>query len=120
VTPSQTVDQFFGPVTASTFCAAGVDDGVCAFGVPAVGTLGSAGVGILRAPSVFNMDAMVAKKFRITESKNLQFRAELFNFLNHVSWGAPGRDISTPTAFGQITSQAQGPRNIQFGLKLFF
>ena len=78
------------------------------------------GVGTLRAPSVFNLDAMVAKRFRITESKNLQFRAEFFNALNHVSWGPPGRDISTPTSFGQITAQAQGPRNIQLGLKLFF
>jgi hypothetical protein len=120
VTPSQTVDQFFGPVTAASFCAAGVDDGVCAFGIPAVGSLGSAGVGIMRAPSFFNMDGMVAKRFRITENKNLQFRAEFFNFLNHVSWGAPARDIESPNNFGQITSQAQGARSIQLGLKLFF
>ena len=119
MTPSQTVDQFFGAVTASSFCAAGVDDGVCAFGVPAVGELGSAGVGTLRAPSVFNMDAMVAKKFRITESKSLQFRAEFFNFLNHVSWG-PRVAIFHAHMLWPITSQAQGPRNIQFGLKLFF
>ncbi len=38
---SQTVDQFFGPVTAASFCAAGVDNGTCAFGIPAVGTLGT-------------------------------------------------------------------------------
>jgi outer membrane receptor protein involved in Fe transport len=117
---SQTVDQFFGAVTASNFCAAGVDDGTCAFGIPAAGSLGSAGVGTLRAPSFFNLDASISKKFAFTESKYLQFRAEFFNALNHASWGPPGRDITSPTAFGQITSQVQNPRNIQLALKFYF
>jgi hypothetical protein len=117
---SQTVDQFFGPVTAASFCAAGVDDGVCAFGIPAVGALGSAGVGTLRAPSFFTLDASVAKNFHVTESKYFQFRSEFFNALNHASWGPPGRDITSPTSFGQITGQVQAPRNIQFALKFYF
>ncbi len=117
---SQTVDQFFGPVTAASFCAAGVDNGTCAFGVPALGTLGSAGVGIMRAPSFFNMDASIGKKFIVKEKQYIDFRMEMFNALNHASWGAPGRDITTPSAFGQITSQVQNPRNIQFGLKYYF
>ncbi|MBZ5618233.1 MAG: TonB-dependent receptor [Acidobacteriia bacterium] len=117
---SQTVDQFFGVVTASNFCVAGVDNGTCAFGVPAVGTLGSAGVGTLRAPSFFNFDASIGKKFNFTESKYLQFRAEFFNAFNHASWGPPGRDITSPTSFGQITGQVQNARNIQLGLKLYF
>jgi hypothetical protein len=120
VTPSQTVDAFFGPVTATSFCAAGVDDGVCAFGVPAVGSLGSGGVGTLRAPSFFNLDASVSKKFNFTETKYLQFRAEFFNALNHVSFSPPGRDILTPASFGAITGQVQNARNIQLGLKLYF
>ncbi len=118
--PSQTVDQFFGPVTAASFCTAGVNDGTCAYGIPAVGSLGSAGVGTQRAPSFFNLDASVGKKFRVTERQYIDFRVESFNFLNHVSWGAPGRDITNPGAFGQITSQIQNPRNIQFGLKYYF
>jgi hypothetical protein len=117
---SQTVDQFFGPVTAANFCAAGVNDGSCAFGIPALGQLGSAGVGTLRAPSFFNFDSSIGKKFNITERQYIDFRAEFFNTFNHASWGAPGRDISTPSAFGQITSQVQNPRNIQFGLKYMF
>jgi hypothetical protein len=120
VITSQTVDQFFGPVTASNFCAAGVDDGACAFGIPAAGTLGSAGVGTLRAPSFFNFDASIAKNFHMTESKYLMFRAEFFNALNHASWAPPGRDITSPTSFGQITGQVQNPRNIQLGLKFYF
>jgi hypothetical protein len=117
---TQTVDAFFGPVTASTFCAAGVDDGTCAFGIPAAGALGSAGVGTLRAPSFFNLDTSIAKKFVMSESRYLMFRAEFFNALNHASWGPPGRDITSPSSFGQITSQVQNPRNIQLGLKFYF
>jgi hypothetical protein len=120
VITSQTVDQFYGPVTASSFCAAEVNDGTCAFGIPAVGGLGGAGVGTLRAPSFFNLDTSVSKKFMLTERKYIQFRTEFFNALNHASWGPPGRDITSPTSFGQITSQVQNPRNIQFGLKFYF
>jgi hypothetical protein len=120
VITSQTVDAFFGPVTASNFCTAGVNNGTCAFGIPAVGSLGSAGVGTLRAPSFFNFDASVGKKFNFTESKYLQFRAEFFNAFNHASWGPPSRDITSPSSFGQITGQVQNPRNIQMGLKLYF
>ncbi len=117
---TQTVDQFYGAVTAANFCAAGIDNGTCAFGIPAVGSLGSAGVGTMRAPSFFNLDGSVGKKFDITERQYLDFRVEFFNLLNHASWGPPGRDITNPGAFGQITAQVQNPRNIQFGLKYYF
>jgi hypothetical protein len=85
-----------------------------------VGTLGTASVGTLRAPSFFNLDASASKKFKVTEVKYFQLRGEFFNALNHASWGPPGRDITSPTSFGQITSQVQNPRNIQLGLKFFF
>jgi hypothetical protein len=121
ITGTQTVDAFFGPVNnAASFCAAGVDNGTCAFGIPAAGTLGNSGVGVLRAPSFFNMDLSVSKKFNFTETKYLMFRTEMFNAFNHASWGAPGRDITSPASFGQITGQVQNARNIQFGLKFYF
>jgi len=117
---TQTVDRFFGPVDATSFCAAGVDNGTCAYGIPAIGTFGTAGVGTERAPSFFNFDASIGKKFVVTESQYLDFRAEFFNALNHVSFGPPGRDITAVGSFGQITSQITVPRNIQFGLKYIF
>ena len=117
---TQTVDRFFGPVDATTFCAAGVNNGSCPYGVPALGTFGTAGVGTQRAPSFFNFDASIGKKFFITERHKLDFRVEFFNLLNHVAYGPPGRDITTLGSFGQITSQVNSPRNIQFGLKYVF
>lgn len=117
---SQTMDQFFGAVTAAKFCAAGVDNGTCAFGVLAVGTLGGAGVGTLRAPSFFNFDASIGKKVYIKEKQYVDFRMEMFNAFNHASWGPPSRDITNPGAFGRITSRVQNPRNIQFDMKYSF
>jgi hypothetical protein len=116
----RTVDRWFGDVTGTTFCAAGVNNGGCAYGIPALGEFGNAGVGTERAPGFFNLDSSIGKDFAITERHRIQFRAELFNILNSVSWGAPGRDITAPTSFGAITSQINSPRNIQFSLKYAF
>ena len=117
---SPTVDRWFGDISALTFCAAGVDNGSCPYGVPAPGELGTAGVGTERAPGFFNLDTSIGKRFAITEKQRIEFRAELFNVLNFVAWGPPGRDITSPATFGQITSAINSPRNIQFGLKYVF
>jgi carboxypeptidase family protein/TonB-dependent receptor-like protein len=116
----RTVDRWFGDVTATTFCAAGVDNGTCAYGVPALGELGSAGVGTERAPGFFNLDTSIGKRFAITERHNLEFRAEFFNVLNSVAWANPGQDITNTATFGAITGTINSPRNIQFGLKYRF
>ena len=113
----------FGDATAraSLFCAAGVDNGTCAYGQPADGQWGTGGIGTERGPGFFNVDFSVGKKFNVTEKNYLDFRVELFNAFNHVSWAPPGvRNINSPATFGQITSQVQNPRNIQFGLKYHF
>ncbi|MGJ5819520.1 carboxypeptidase regulatory-like domain-containing protein [Paludibaculum fermentans] len=115
---TRSVDTFFG--TGIVFCGDGINDGTCAYGQGANGQFGSAGVGTERAPSFFNMDASIGKKFNVTERQYFDFRMEMFNALNHVSWGPPARAINTPATFGQITGQIQNPRNIQFGLKYYF
>jgi hypothetical protein len=118
---ARNIDNFFGiERTVSTFCAAGVDDGRCAYGQPADGAFGNASIGTERGPSFFNFDFSVGKKFLVTERQYLDFRIELFNAFNHVSWAPPGLNIGTPATFGAIGSQVQSPRNIQFGLKYNF
>ncbi|HWR50010.1 MAG TPA: carboxypeptidase regulatory-like domain-containing protein [Bryobacteraceae bacterium] len=117
---SRTVDRWFGPVD-TLFCTAnGVDNGTCSYGLPALGQFGSAGVGTERMPGFFNLDFSIGKKFHVTERQYFDFRAEAFNALNFVSWGAPARDITNPGQFGQITGQIGNPRNIQLGLKYYF
>jgi len=67
----------------------------------------------------------IAKRNDITERVYMQFTAEFFNAFNHVRFGAPDNNVgSLPTAlnghFGIVTSQANQPRAIQFGLRLGF
>lgn len=119
-TGNQTIDRWFGDITNTTFCGVGVNNGTCAYGAPALGQFGSAGVGTERAPGFWNLDTSIGKRFNITEKQRFEFRAEMFNVLNHVAWGPPGRDINNIGTFGQITSQVNAPRNIQFGLKYYF
>ena len=76
-----------------------------AFAIPALGTFGDAGVGILRAPGYFNADLSISKRFATFGRQYLQFRGEMFNALNHPNFGPPNRDIQS-TTFGTVTSTA--------------
>ena len=79
---------------------------------------GSAGRNIAQGPGYANWDFSAFKNIRITESKEFQFRAELFNILNHTNFRIPDSDISSPT-FNQIQA-AQPAREIQLALKFLF
>jgi outer membrane receptor protein involved in Fe transport len=91
-----------------------------AFAVPAPFTYGNSARNMLFGPAFFNWDAALFKRTPITDRFTLEFRAEFFNILNHPSFGLPAADITTPATVGRITSTANEPRNIQFGLRLSF
>ena len=91
-----------------------------AFAMPAQGSFGNAGVGILRAPKYGNLDVSLGKKFPLSGSKYVDFRAEFFNFLNHPSFNPPAVNFSAPNTFGRITSTSSPPRNLEFALKFYF
>jgi len=71
----------------------------------------------LRNPGIANYDFALFKNTRITERMGLQFRAEVFNVANRVKFGNPGNTLGT-AQFGQISSQANDPRLIQFSMRL--
>src|SRR5579871_339842 len=79
---------------------------------------GDEGRNVVEGPGYVNWDFSVFKKIAIAESKQLQFRAEFFNFLNHTNFRLPVSDISSPN-FGQIQSDV-GPRVTQLALKFSF
>jgi hypothetical protein len=72
----------------------------------------------VQGPPYANWDFSALKNIPVTEGTQFQFRAELFNFLNHTNFRLPISDISSPT-FGQIDSDL-GPRVIQLALKFLF
>ena len=62
--------------------------------------------------------APVLRDFDLARETRLQFRAEIFNVLNHTNFGLPVADLNSPS-FGRILS-AGSPRLLQFALKLIF
>ena len=79
---------------------------------------GNEGRNAVLGPRSVNWDFSAFKNIRLTESKQLQFRGELFNLLNHTNFRLPVSDIESPT-FGQIQSDVS-PRVIQVALKFLF
>jgi hypothetical protein len=102
----------------------------------ATGTdFGNVGRNVLRGPRQTNVDFSVIKRFPISESKNVEFRAEFFNLLNHVNFANPISNFNAIPAsginqntgqiipgkagdFGRIISTSNNPRLIQFAVKL--
>jgi len=106
-----------------------------AFSLPGVGQLGSLGKGSIRGRSTTNVDFSIAKNWRFKERYGFQFRAEMFNVLNHANFGRTDAFVnnlnlqgnSTLSNFGQSTNggfgtigRAADPREIQFGFKFTF
>jgi hypothetical protein len=84
-------------------------------------TLGNAprALGNLRSPWSFTTNLSLGKQFAIREAMNFEFRIEAQNAFNHPVFGTPGTVLGDDT-FGQITSTAVGPREVQLGFKFNF
>lgn len=95
---------------------------------PAPFTFGNLGrvIGNVRTPGTVNWDLSFIKNTRFSERFNVQFRTEMFNFMNHVNLGAPGTSFSPgPNGFNQsgsfgVITSARDARTIQMSLKLMF
>lgn len=80
---------------------------------------GNLGYNTVKGPGAFTWDASINKWFTVREGHRLNFRFEMFNWMNHTVLSNPNTNGSAAN-FGQITSVAVDPRNIQFGLKYLF
>lgn len=89
-----------------------------AFTLPATGSFGNVGKGMLRGPNLFNWDMGIHKGFMVTERWQVQFRAEFFNATNRVNLLAPTAAVNS-AGFGSIRS-ASDPRIGQMALKILF
>lgn len=91
---------------------------------PAAFTVGNAPreVSTARAPGTATSALSLFKQFglsKVREGSFLEFRAEAFNALNHPQFAPPNTVVGS-SAFGTVTSQANSPRQVQLGLKLYF
>jgi hypothetical protein len=91
-----------------------------AFAQPASFTFGDAPrtLANLRAPRFVNWDMGIQKWFDFTEHKQLQFRFEMFNALNHPNFFAPDTNLGD-SQFGTI-NQAYPARDAQAALKFYW
>ncbi len=92
------------------------------FSQPAPYTLGNVSplVANLLNHHTNNLDFSIFKRFRLSERFALAFRAEAFNSLNRVRFASPNTNVNGGSNFGRVMSQANDPRQLQFGLKLTF
>ena len=95
--------------------------------------LGNAGRNSITGPKLVNVDFSVVKNTairRISESFNVQFRAEIFNIFNHSNFlppepvngsaGAQVFDPAGPPTAGGLDSLATEARVVQFAIKLIW
>jgi len=90
-----------------------------AFSRPAAGTFGNGARNNIYNPGQYQWDAAFFKNVSVGGTKNIQFRAEIFNFPNHANWN--GADSNpTNSTFGRITSKDNSRRDIQLSLRFLF
>ena len=80
----------------------------------------SGGAGVLRGFGTFNLDLAVTKDIRIREGIGATLSFQFLNVLNHFQPANPSLNIDSPGSFGVVTGQANTPRQMEFGLRIFF
>ena len=90
------------------------------FSFPNAGEIGNSGRNSFRGPAYYNVDLSLIKKFRVTETSSVQFRAEAYNAFNHAQFGTPGVSLTTPATFGKFSSTLAGARVMQMALRFDF
>jgi len=82
---------------------------------------GNCGGYALRTVPRWNVDLGVHKTIAMfREGMGADFSFQFTNVMNHVVMGSPALSLNTPSQWGRITSQANTPRNMEFGLRLHF
>lgn len=92
------------------------------FSIPAAGELGNTSRNQFRQPPQFVMDAAIIKRIAITETKNLEFRAQAFNVTNTVYFGFPssGVTVLSGSTFSRELTSDSSSRVIEVGFKFNF
>jgi len=79
-------------------------------------------IGSVRQPGARDVSISLFKEFPlrfIREGMRLEFRTESFNTFNHPHFQGPNANLGA-SDYGKISSTLGSPRQLQFGLKLYF
>ena len=113
----QPVNQVSDPIGSSnqSFSAGNGNDqnfwfNPAAFGNQAAGTFGNAPRNLIYGPGQQQWDIALFKDFGLGGMKKIQFRAEIFNFINHPNLNGPSFD-PTNSNFGRVTSKSDDRRD---------
>ncbi|MBM3740444.1 MAG: hypothetical protein FJW39_32230 [Acidobacteria bacterium] len=94
------------------------------FTQPAFGIWGNSAFGAFEDPGIANWNMALAKSValpQITEASRIEFRADLFNALNHTQWGsAAAVTVQSGNVNAGRISSTRPPRQMQFSLRMFF
>jgi hypothetical protein len=74
--------------------------------------------GSARSFPTYNEDLNLFKVFQIKERLNLRFETQFGNIFNRTDFCDPNTNFSAGSGFGQVSTQCNQPRSIQFALKL--
>jgi len=125
------------PVQISGNPAQWITNAMTAFTVPAANSFGNLGRNVFYGPGFTNFDLALIKNTKITETINLQFRADAFDLFNHPNFGQPGggngfvvlpttltpttlKSFTTITSTRFPTADSGSSRQLQLALKLQF
>ena len=80
-----------------------------AFAIPKPGTYGNLKRNALKGPNFSQFDLITSKRFPITESVNIEFRAEFFNIFNRANFGNPASTLASSLGVGTNLLQPGQP-----------
>jgi len=106
------LDPWFNP---SAFCTIGPGCPVSANGV-----MGNVPRYAFAGPRLFNLDASLSKRLRVTERVGMEVRAEAFSVTNTPQFDLPNANASDAVNFGHIKGTVGGNRTMQLGAKITF
>ena len=92
------------------------------FTLPGPGELGNTSRNQFRLPPHFVMDASIIKRVRWTETRNFEFRAQIFNLLNNVYLGFPSSGVSvlSGSTFSRDLTSDSSARVVELAVKFNF
>jgi len=90
-----------------------------AYARPAAGRFGTSPRNNMYGPGQYQWDIALFKNVAVKSGHSFQFRAEIFNFLNHANLNNPSTDPTSST-FGRVTAKDNSRRDVQLSLRYSF